>query len=106
MVLYSFDFVRRTLAVLASLIDDRSHQQFSWVELAYREALKPGLLAASETLKLCSPVVPQLDVDAWQNRTTAIESVYWSGEEKAKPSVFVNCGGGTLKNARNFGQFD
>jgi hypothetical protein len=64
MVLDSFDFVRRTLAVLASLIDDRGHQQFSWVKLADREALKPGLLAASETLKLCSPVVPQLDVDA------------------------------------------
>jgi hypothetical protein len=58
------DFVWRTLAMLSRLVNDGRGEQLRRIELTDRESLEPGLLSAREALKLCPPVVPQLDVDA------------------------------------------
>jgi hypothetical protein len=81
--------VWRALAMLPSLIDDRRRQQFRRLEFADREALKPGLLAARETLKLRTPDIPQFDVDAIRTALAEEEDSHWLpvydwSEQKAK----------------------
>jgi hypothetical protein len=57
------DFVWRTLAMLSRLVNDGRGEQLRRIELTDRESLEPSLLSAREALKLCPPVVPQLDVN-------------------------------------------
>jgi hypothetical protein len=57
------DFVWRTLAMFSRLVNDGRGEELHRIELTYRESLEPGLLSAREAVKLCPPVVPQLDVD-------------------------------------------
>ena len=52
----------RVLTQIAVLKSTKS--QFSWVELADREAIEPRLLAAGQAVNLGSPDVPQLDIHA------------------------------------------
>jgi hypothetical protein len=63
-LLDSLGFLRRTLAVLSSLVDNRGGQQFHGVKIAHRESFEPSLLPAGEALQLRSSHVPQLDVHA------------------------------------------
>ena len=50
--------------MLSRLVNDGRGEQLRRIELTDRESLEPGLLSAREALKLCAPVVPQLDVNA------------------------------------------
>jgi hypothetical protein len=82
-------FVWWAFAMFSRLIDDRSRQQFRRLEFADREALKPGLLAARETLKLRTPDIPQFDVDAIRTALAEEEDSHWLpvydwSEQKAK----------------------
>ena len=63
-LLNPLDFIRWSFSVLARLIDDGCCQQLRRVEVADGKAFEPGLLPAGEAMKLCSPDVPQLDVNA------------------------------------------
>jgi len=62
--LYAAHIVWRALAMLTRLVHEHRTQQFGWVELADRKAVKPCFLPACQAMKLRSPCVPQLDVDA------------------------------------------
>jgi hypothetical protein len=88
MLLDSFDFIWRTLAMLPSLIDDGCRQQLRGIELAHGESFEPSLLSAREALELRAPHVPELDVNP-VGATLAEEddrhgSSLGLGEQKAK----------------------
>ena len=58
------DFVRRALAMLPSLIDDRSGQQLRGIEFADCKSFQPRLLPARKALQLRSFHIPELDINA------------------------------------------
>ena len=62
--LHAVQFVRRTFAMLARLVDERRRHQFHRFELADREPIEPSLMAARQAANLRAPHVPELDVDA------------------------------------------
>jgi hypothetical protein len=62
--LYTSDFIRRALSMLARLIDHGSRQELRRIEVADRESLEPCLVPTRQAVKLRSPDVPQLDVHA------------------------------------------
>ena len=64
MLLQLPEFVRRAFAMLPGLIDHGCGQQPRGIEVAYCESLKPRFLPARQTMKLSTPNIPQLDVDA------------------------------------------
>src|SRR5206468_750696 len=70
----ALDIVRRPLAMLARLVDERGRDQLDGLELAHRESIEPRFLAARQAVNLRAPHVPQLDIHAVRAALTEEEN--------------------------------
>lgn len=64
LLMNALDIIRRSLAVLSRLVDNRGCQQLGRIEFTDRETIEPSFLTARQAMKLRAANVPKLDVDA------------------------------------------
>src|SRR5258708_19294671 len=67
----ALDIIRRSLAVLSRLVNNRRCQQLGRIEFADREPIEPSFLIARQAMKLRAANVPKLDVDARSEEHTS-----------------------------------